>query len=131
MKNLSLILTILFSIIIFNSTSYAEWKKVGTTIGGVEVYIDFERIRKHNSYVYSWVMYNYPKVSEQGMLSDTQYIQVECGSFKYKRLQSAFYKLPMAQGQGLVIDVTKYPEQSGWKYPMPSSTIEMVLNKIC
>ena len=55
MKNLLLILTLLFSSVFFSSPSYAEWTKVSSSGGGADTYYaDFERIRKHDGFVYYW-----------------------------------------------------------------------------
>ena len=51
MKTLSLIHTLTFTVM-FPSPSFAEWKKVEENMGGDTFYVDFDRIRKHDGYVY-------------------------------------------------------------------------------
>ena len=53
MRKLTVLLTTLvFSLTMFASRSYAEWTKVGEIPDGTTFYVDFERIRKHDGYVY-------------------------------------------------------------------------------
>ena len=61
MKTLALILTLLFSTVMFSSTSYAEWTKVGESMTGRIYYVDFRRIKKDRGYVYWWEMTDYLK----------------------------------------------------------------------
>ena len=59
MKKLTLILSLMF-IVTLSSPSYAEWKNVGTIGGGGDTfYIDLERIRKVDGFVYYWVLTDY------------------------------------------------------------------------
>jgi hypothetical protein len=59
MKNLLTIFTLLFSTVVFSSPSYADWAKVGENVKGDTSYVDFERIRKVDGYVYFWRMENW------------------------------------------------------------------------
>ena len=55
MKKLTLIFTLLFSTVMFSSTSSAEWTEIGENVGRDTYYVDFERIRKVDGYVYFWL----------------------------------------------------------------------------
>ena len=53
MKKLLTLTTLVFTLM-FSSTSFAEWTKVGVGMDGDSYYVDFERIRKVDEYVYYW-----------------------------------------------------------------------------
>ena len=55
MKKSLTILTLVFTAM-FPSTSFAEWTKMGTTDLADTYYVDLERIRKVDEYVYYWVL---------------------------------------------------------------------------
>jgi hypothetical protein len=38
----------------FSTPSYGEWTMLGRNVSRSTFYIDFERIRKHDGYVYWW-----------------------------------------------------------------------------
>jgi hypothetical protein len=59
MKKLTLIFTLVFSTVMFSSPSYSKWTKVDETANGNTYYVDFERIRKVDGYVYFWRMENW------------------------------------------------------------------------
>ena len=97
MKKLLLIFTLLFSTLMFSTPSYAEWTKVGTSVRGDNFYVDFERIRKHDGYVYFWRLSNYLKPSKWGDLSAKLYNQGDCKLFRFKILGSSYYKQHMGE----------------------------------
>ena len=111
----------------FSSTSHAEWMKVLIGEGGVPSYIDFERIRKHDGYVYYWTLSDYLTLSPSGYLSGMSYSQGDCNLMRVKPLRYVLYKLPM--GQGLGDDST--PIKNDWKYPRPNSVSEGLLKSVC
>ena len=74
MKKLLLIFTLLFSTLMFSTPSYAEWTKVGSTGNGASnSYVDLERIRKHDGYVYFWELFDYGEPAKSGTLSGKAY----------------------------------------------------------
>ena len=58
MKKLALLATLIFSVM-FPSASYAEWTKFGNNVDGDTFSLEFERIRKHDGYVYWWKLMAY------------------------------------------------------------------------
>ena len=54
MKKLTLILTLLFSTVMFSSTSFADWTKVNEDVKRNTYNVDYERIKKVDENVYSW-----------------------------------------------------------------------------
>ena len=127
MKKLLLIFTLLFSTLMFSSTSFAGWTKVVTTDSGHSFYVDFERIRKHDGYVYFWRVRDYIEPDQWGDLSSKLYNQGDCKLFRYKILSASYHKEPMGGGTG---DVQE-PVKKGWKYPSPNSAKELILQRVC
>ena len=127
MKKLTLILTLLVSTVMFSSPSYAKWTKVSTNTIGVTFYVDFERIRKVDGFVYYWELGDYLKPSPEGHLSGKRYHQGDCKLFRYKSLSSVVHKQPMGRGWWRT-SPQKKPE---WIYPSLGSVAEVVLKKIC
>ena len=107
------------------STSFAEWEKVSENVYGT-TYVDFERIRKHDGYVYFWYLFDYLKPDEYGDLSEKTYVQSDCKLFRYKKLSGTFHKEPMGEGTS----VTGTPSGK-WEYPSPDSSTEINLKSVC
>ena len=126
MRKLTLILTTLIFSVMFSSTSFAEWKKVGENVRGT-FYVDFERIKKHDGYVYFWELQDFLKPTPYGDLSGKAYRQGDCKKFRYKYLSLTFHKEPMGGGTG-EIDNTLDKE---WRYPPPDTVIETILKSVC
>ena len=125
MKKHLIILTLLFTLM-FSSTSYAEWTKYNENDVGDRFYLDFDRIRKHDGYVYYWRLSDYLKPTEFGDLSVKVYMQGDCKLFRIKGLSLTSYKYPMGEGDS----DTETPSDE-WIYPHPEAGIEKSLNYAC
>ena len=127
MKKLTLIFTLLFSILMFSSTSFAEWTKVGKHKKSYYTfYVDFERVRNIDGYVYFWELRNFIKpIGNYSSLSFYQ--QGDCKLFRIKILSGSFHTKPMGDGTADT-DNQKYGE---WNYPHPDSTEEAILKAVC
>ena len=129
MRKLTLILTtLIFSVMFSSSTSFAEWKKVSENVSGDTFYVDFERIKKHDGYVYYWRLSDYLKPTEHGDLSYKIYNQGDCKKFRYKWLSWSWHKEPMGGGE---IGETSNTPDKDWKYPPPDSSGEIILKTVC
>ena len=129
MKKLLLIFTLLFSTLMFSTPSYGEWTKVSDNVGGDSYYVDFERIRKHGGYVYWWQLTDYLKPTKPGDLSSRIYGQGDCKLFRYKWLSASFFKEPMGKGTSDSVELS--PKDKVWRYPIPDSSTETVLKRVC
>ena len=126
MKKLLLIFTLLFSTAMSSSPVRAEWTRVSKNMNGNTFYVDLERIRKHDGYVYFWDLVDYLKPTETGVWSVKVYTQGDCKLFRVKRLSFSFHKEPMGEGTGNSFN----PDQD-WQYPPPNSSRETVLKLVC
>ena len=127
MKSLLTILTLVFTVM-FSSTSYAEWTKVSEGVEGDVFYVDFERIRKHDGYVYFWALNDYLKPNERGDLSYKTYIQGDCKLFRFKFLVRSLHVQPMGRGTP---SASSNKPQKDWTYPSPNTSVETILKKVC
>jgi hypothetical protein len=122
----SILLTLVF-FVIFSSPSYADWTEVNETVDGSTVYVDFERIRKQDGYVYWWQLNNYKKISIHGHLSAGANFQGECKQYSFKVLSFSFHKEPMLGGAGKFQE----PAKKGWRESPPASVMEQTLKAVC
>ena len=111
----------------FSSTSYAGWTKLGETANGDPFYVDFERIRKNDGYIYWWQMMDLLKPNKFGFLSNKSYKQGDCKLFRYKGLSFSFHKEPMGGGTGEVDNNS----DKDWTYPPPDTMDETLLKSVC
>ncbi len=128
MKSLLTILALTFSVM-FSSVSFAGWTKVDENVNGVTFYVDFERIRKHDGYVFWWDLRNELKPTQWGSLSSKMYKQGDCKVFRYKVLSFSSHKEPMGGGTPRVFEPKG--DNANWQYPPPNSVDEMILKSVC
>jgi hypothetical protein len=120
------LLALAFSVM-FSSPSYAEWTKTIKSVSGNTFYVDFETIRKHDGFLYSWELIDRPKQSEYGDWSAKIYKQNDCKLFRTKVLHFIHHKLPMGQDNGEASSI-KSPE---WEFVSPSSVNGKILKAVC
>ena len=128
MKKLPILFTLIFSLSFFSSKSNAEWTNVGRNSTGNTHYIDFENIRKHNGYVYYWILSDYLKPLTPGkLLSSKRYQQGDCNIFRFKVLSYVYHKQPMGRDIGKSAE----PVNKKWRYPSPSDGDASDLKLVC
>ena len=125
MKSLLTIFTLLFTVMI-PSTSFAEWTKVGTNESGSDFYVDFERIRKHDGYVYWWDLVDYLK-PKRGVWSSQTYYEGDCAKFGVKILADVYHKEQMGRDSGESF-TRENPE---WLYPSSDTVSGIILEMVC
>ena len=123
-----ILIALTFSVM-FSSTSYAGWTKVGESVRGDTFHVDFERIRKHGGYVYYWALGDYLKPTPQGYFSSQSYFQGDCKVFRTKTLTEHYFMGQMGRGTMKVWNLTEF--QKKWKYPNPNSVNEFILKQVC
>ena len=97
-------------------------------VGGRTFYVDFDRIRKVNGFVYYWVLSDYLTESIFGEFSAKFYNQGDCKLFRYKELSNSYHKQPMGKG---IPSVSSNKPDKEWVYPSPDSAMEINLNIVC
>ena len=90
-------------------------------------YVDFERMRKVDGFVYFWYLSDYLKPTKYKDLSTKIYRQGDCKLFRYKGLSWSFHKEPMGGGTG---ETNNDPDKE-WKYPIPDTSGETILKSVC
>ena len=110
-------------------TRFAKWRKVSVSVDGTAVYVDFERIRKHDGYVYYWDLFDLLKPSKDEDLSYKAYMQGDCKLLRKKTLSEVYHKESMGGGTGTMQILTKF--QKDWKYPPPNSLAKTILKSVC
>ena len=133
MKNVKLVIFILFSTFL-SFPSFGEWTKLGS-MNSVNKknaaidFIDFERIRKSDNYIYFWILNDLNKteiIGDLKILSLTYYFHGDCKMFRYKSLSISAFTQNMANG--LSVDA---PGHNKWKFPNPNTNFENWLNIAC
>jgi len=129
LKTLPRLLSIftLFFTLMFSSTSFAEWFAMTRNKNGDTFYVDFDRLRNHDGYIYYWALTDYLKPSEDGYLSVKSYYQTDCKLFRFMLLSIILHKQPMGRGVAETHNL-KNPE---WSYPSPKSVDEVILEDVC
>ena len=86
MKKKIFTLTLLFSMTLFSSNSFAEWINVAENDSGTRYYLDDESIRVDEGYVYFWRMDSHLQPDKYGDLSSQVYYEGDCKKFRVKTL---------------------------------------------
>ena len=97
------------------------------TANDVTFYLDFERIRKHDGYVYYWTLGDYSTRTRSGSASAIDYWRGDCELYRTKNLTQTQYRGQMAKGEILVM----FKEDIDWTYPTPNSPNEYILKVVC
>ena len=109
----------------FSASSNSEWTKVGKNAHAI-YYVDFEKIKKNDGYVYFWRFNNRLKQDKHGALSSKVYIQGDCKLFRHKALSGSYHKEWLGEGTG-----EPFTPPDKWGYPPPNTSIETILKTIC
>jgi hypothetical protein len=110
----------------FSSSSYAGWTEVVKDGKGNTFYVDFERMRKVDGYVYWWGLRDLSKPFK-GVLSTEEYRQSDCKLFRNKTLTRSNHKEPMGGG---TFTIDNNPDKE-WTYAPPNSSFEIALKSVC
>ena len=122
MKKLILIFALLFT-----TPSYAEWKLMDE-FDDIRLFIDLDRIKKRDGYIYFWVMSD--GFASKQYLSSITHHQAVCKPFKYRFLNFYAYKQPMGRGSYDELPVLK--KDKDWKQPVAANNLEAeLMNFIC
>ena len=101
---------------------------MGESVGEDTFYLDFERIRKYDGYVYYWTLADFSTPTKKGYFSAVHYWRGDCELFRLKNLAETGYRGQMAKGEILG---TSNKEDIDWTYPNPNSPNEYILKVVC
>ena len=118
---------ILMFILLFPLPSFADWTEVAENDLGSLFYVDFDRIRKHDGYIYYWVLTDLLK-PRQGNMSFSIYHQGDCKLFRVKFLSRSLHKEPMGRDKS---PLSSNKPDKDWTYPNPNSSNESILTQVC
>ena len=119
-------MTILFSIMMFSSSSYGEWERLEIKNIQNKYYIDFDKIEKVDGFVYWWDVTDFLKPTPEEYLSVRGYKQGDCKLFKFKNMTFFFHKDAMGKGVG---DFYVPPER--WNIPPQGTISEIAMKAVC
>ena len=120
--------TLIFSLVICSSPSFAQWVKVGQNDSGYTYYINFKTIKKKNGFVYYWVISDYLKPDKWKDMSSKTLYEADCKYPKKERkIYATYHTQPFAKGEPSTVS----PDTRDWYYPSPNSVMELMLEKVC
>ena len=122
---------ILFTtLLLFSINGFAfNWKRVSDSVTGTSFYVDGDNIKKHNGFVYYWMLTDYSKPTK-GTSGDANSsiikFKVDCGEEKQIFLSGTYYSQPMGKGR-INNDITPNEIQ----YPKPNSVGYDLMRFVC
>jgi len=114
-------------ILLFPLSSFAKWTMIGTNLDSTTFYVDLERIKKLDGFIYYWELANFSK-PRLSYLSVKSFRKVDCKLLGSRTLTVTFYKEPM--GAGTLSKGYDTPDKE-WGYSPPQSIGEDVLKTVC
>tara|TARA_B110000438_G_C15714845_1_gene607009 strand:- start:47 stop:430 length:384 start_codon:yes stop_codon:yes gene_type:complete len=108
--------------LIFSFNCNADWVQFGGSDNGNIFYVDLEKVKKIEEYVYWWQLID----KKYGSPSLKFYIQADCKKFRVKILSVYNYKESMGRGEAENI---KPPDN--WAYPPSNTPGEKSLKAVC
>ena len=124
--NLLLTLSIILITSIITKDAFSEWKLVSKASDGNEYYVDHDKTRVVNEYVFYWYLSNFVKPIK-GIKSASNFAQGDCKLMRFKRVSIKVFKKPM--GQELL--GSRAHTQKDWDYPRSNSSMENILKSVC
>ena len=125
MKNLILLFSTMLFTIIFPPTSFSDWTKVSENDNG-KFYVDFDRIKKVDGYVYWWELGDFKKKYVEEFRSYIVNVQGDCKLSRYKFIYMETYSSQMGKG-----DMLKKGSEYHWRYPIPKTSTKGILKSVC
>ena len=125
------LLLLLFSLMLsFNS--YGEWTKITENDDGDYYFIDFDKVKFVDGYVYWWDMFDavesyYYDDEDELYFSEQSYSQGDCQINRYKVLSNLYYSNP--RGEALIFNWNE-PEPQ-WDYFPPESIGDYQFELVC
>ena len=121
-----ILITLTFSVML-PSISFSGWIEVLEDGIGNTYYVDFEKIRKAEGYIYVWFLLDRDKPNHVGYFSTQIFRQIDCKLSRFKVLRYSFHEATMGRGKGRILTA----KQPDWDYPPPNSSGALILKSVC
>ena len=129
MRNLILIIILLFSSLFCLNTKARDWTEITKGQNGHIFFVDMENLNESRGYIYFWQLINYNEQDEYGDMAAKIFVKAECEVFKFKWLKVSYHKMLM--GKDYVKPDNPSTLVSGWQFPNTGSTSYAVLDHVC
>jgi len=129
MKMKTILNLLLFSLVL-SSKSFANWDDTNWTkiftSDGISVFLDYDRVREKNGFIYYRKLYDRTTPNKLGSYSVMEVIQGDCAAFRLKILDQHQHKNQMGKGsyQSILGD-------GQWIYPKSNQFYGYTLDQIC
>jgi len=101
----------------------AEWERLADT-GEFAIYFDKKTVKYDGNTARLWMLYDYKKKSNTGMLSERMLVEHDCKEARARTLTVSWHSEPMSRGKSIAEKIDPGP----WAY-IPPETINMVIYK--
>ena len=118
-------LTILLFSILISFNSYGEWVQVSTSVTGMTTFVNIDKIKENNDYIYYWTLTN--NYTDDSNKSAKAYRKSDCAVNRFKVL--AFYSYSEPMGGGRLLSQFTPPDE--WQYAIPNSVDDTLLTYTC
>ena len=123
------LLTALIFTVMFSSTSFAGWKEVTESVDDETFYVDIERVRKVDGYIYYWMLMDLSTpLADGNVFSAVLRNKIDCPSEGMKSNPIHYYTQEMGKGDRYM---SSEIEPSSWTYPPPGSAYYALLGVAC
>ena len=126
-----LVITLLLSSVLFSSPSYGEWTHSFTHPKfGYDLYVDFDKIKKRGDNVYFWTLSDLLTPASTGKMSLKYLVRGDCNNFYFSDLTFTSYDLPMGEGYGESITLSKHFQNIEYP-PTTGNNMKSVIKSVC
>ena len=127
---------IFFISMVFTINCWAGWTAVSKNTLNSTYYLDVDKIKQTENYIYLWYLIDYlepiidhPKYFVNDVMSETNYIKINCNKIIFQRLKVILYGASMATGEvkgDLVPTDNKH-----WNQVSSGTAFEAVIETVC
>ena len=129
MRNLILILILVFAFLFCLNTKAKDWTEITKGQNGHIFFVDMKNLNESKGHIYFWQLINYNEQDEYGDMSAKVYVKAECKIFKFKWVKVSYHKMLM--GKDYVKPDNPSKLVAGWQFPTLGSTSYAVLDYVC
>ena len=115
---------------------WADWSAVSENTSNSTYYLDIQKIKQTKSYTYLWYLVDYiepinvhPEYFAEDVMSETQYLKVNCNKKRFQRLKVLLYGASM--GTGELKDDFVPTDNENWNKVTSGTAFEAVIDTVC